>query len=188
MIWAMIWRIATINIVYYLVINTCSSQVIWFWFAMDLSSLLNIVAILCRCWYNDITAIINRSTTLIVMRSVDEVIPTALNWKSVENFGQLIWLAIYISCQIREITSCACTGNAGNVFPRHCGLAIPTCITCVTRVPWCMPGSLTSGFLWSRWRGKRSRQSRCMRNTRFCVSGKRPMERGVTTFIDTVKM
>ena len=28
--------------------------------------------------------------------------------------------------------------------------------TCVTRVPWCMPGSLTSGFLWNRWRGKRS--------------------------------
>ena len=25
--------------------------------------------------------------------------------------------------------------------------------TCVTHVPWCMPGSLTSGFLWIRWRG-----------------------------------
>ena len=25
--------------------------------------------------------------------------------------------------------------------------------TCVTHVPWCMLGSLTSGFLWSRWRG-----------------------------------
>ena len=25
--------------------------------------------------------------------------------------------------------------------------------TCVTYVPWCMPGSLTCGFLWSRWRG-----------------------------------
>ena len=24
--------------------------------------------------------------------------------------------------------------------------------TCVTHVPWCMPGSLTSYFLWSRWR------------------------------------
>ena len=24
--------------------------------------------------------------------------------------------------------------------------------TCVTNVPWCTPGSLTSGFLWSRWR------------------------------------
>ena len=26
--------------------------------------------------------------------------------------------------------------------------------TCVTHVPWCMPGSLTSGFLWSRRRGE----------------------------------
>ena len=25
--------------------------------------------------------------------------------------------------------------------------------TCVTHMPWCMPGSLTSGFLWSWWRG-----------------------------------
>ena len=29
--------------------------------------------------------------------------------------------------------------------------------TCVMHVPWCMPGSLTCGFFWSRWRGKRSR-------------------------------
>ena len=27
--------------------------------------------------------------------------------------------------------------------------------TCVTHVSWCMPGSLTNGFLWSRWQGKR---------------------------------
>ena len=47
--------------------------------------------------------------------------------------------------------------------------------TCVTHVPWCMPGSLTSGFLWSWWRGKRSRHSRRMRNPQFYVSGKRPM-------------
>ena len=33
-------------------------------------------------------------------------------------------------------------------FPRHRRLAIPTC---VTHVPWCMLGSLTSGFLWSQW-------------------------------------
>ena len=31
--------------------------------------------------------------------------------------------------------------------------------TCVTHVTWCMPGTLTSSFLWSRWRGKRSRHS-----------------------------
>ena len=47
--------------------------------------------------------------------------------------------------------------------------------TCVTHVLWCMPGSLTSGFLWLRWRGKHSRHSRRMRNPQFYVSGKRPM-------------
>ena len=53
-------------------------------------------------------------------------------------------------------------------FPRHRGLAIPTGITTrVTHVAWCMPGSLTSGFLWSQWRGTRSRHSRCMRNPPF---------------------
>ena len=44
----------------------------------------------------------------------------------------------------------ACAANAGNVFPpplvsdpdMHHG-------TCVTHAPWCMSGSLTSGFLWS---------------------------------------
>ena len=50
-------------------------------------------------------------------------------------------------------------------FPRHRGLAIPSC----------MPGSLTRGFLWSRWRGKCSRYSRRMRNPQFYVFGKRPM-------------
>ena len=48
--------------------------------------------------------------------------------------------------------------------------------TCVTHVPWCMPGSLTSGFLWSRLRGKRSRHSRRMRNPQYYVSGKRPIK------------
>ena len=48
--------------------------------------------------------------------------------------------------------------------------------TCMTHVSWCMPESLTNGFLWNRCRGKRSRQSRRMRNPQFYVSGKRPMD------------
>ena len=71
----------------------------------------------------------------------------------------------WASCQIRKIADCACAGNVGNVYPHHRWLAIPTCI-----VPWCMPGSLLSRFLWSRWRGKRSRHSRRMRNTLSYVS------------------
>ena len=59
-------------------------------------------------------------------------------------------------------------------FPRHRWLAIPTCITARA---WrmCIPGSLTSGFLWSRWWEKRSRHSWRTRNPQFYVSGKRPM-------------
>ena len=45
----------------------------------------------------------------------------------------------------------------------------------MTNLPWCILGSLTSGFLWSRWRGKRSHYSRRMRNTQFYISGKRPI-------------
>ena len=56
-------------------------------------------------------------------------------------------------------------------FPRHRGLAIPTCIaTCV------MHGWIANyRFLCCRW-GKRSRHSRRMHNPQFYVSGKRPME------------
>ena len=47
--------------------------------------------------------------------------------------------------------------------------------TCMTHGQRCIPGSLTSGFIWSCWRRKRSGHSRCMRNQQFYVSGKRPM-------------
>ena len=47
--------------------------------------------------------------------------------------------------------------------------------TCVTHVPWCIPGSLTSCFFWSRWQGKRSQHFWCMHNPQFYVSGKRPI-------------
>ena len=47
--------------------------------------------------------------------------------------------------------------------------------TCVTHVPWCMSGALSSGFLWNRLQGKLSRHFRRMRNPQFYVSGKTPM-------------
>ena len=64
-------------------------------------------------------------------------------------------------------------------LPRHRRLPIPTCIMAraVTHVRWCIPGSLTHGFLWRRWRGKLSRHSRRMRNPQFYVSCKRPILR-----------
>ena len=73
----------------------------------------------------------------------------------------LLTLAHWASCQIHKIAYCA--------LPHiHHG-------TRVTQVPWRMPGSLTTGFLWSRWRGIRSRHSRRLCNPQFHVSGKRPM-------------
>ena len=62
-------------------------------------------------------------------------------------------------------------------FPRHHGSSNPDMHhgTCVTHVPWCMPGSLTSVFLWSQWRGKHSRHSWRMRKPQFNVSGKKPI-------------
>ena len=75
--------------------------------------------------------------------------------------------------QIRKIVGCAYAGNAEDVFPTT-AVSKPDMHhnTCVTRVTWCIPGSLTSGFLWSWWRGKRSRR---MRNPQICVSGKKPI-------------
>ena len=55
--------------------------------------------------------------------------------------------------------------------------------TCMTHVPWCMPGSLTSGFLWVWWQGKRSRHSRCMRNPQFYVLVRGPCH--LLTFTET---
>ena len=61
----------------------------------------------------------------------------------------------WASCQIRKIAGTHAPGMPGTFSPSpqvsdpdmHRG-------TCGTHVPWCMPGSLTSGFLWNRRRGK----------------------------------
>ena len=61
----------------------------------------------------------------------------------------------WASCQISKIAGAHAPGMPGTFPPppqvsdsdMHHG-------TCVTHVPWCMPGSLTRGFLWIRRRGK----------------------------------
>ena len=78
-------------------------------------------------------------------------------------------------CQIRKIARCACAENARNVFPATSSKRSRHASRYVKHVPWCMPGLQTSGFLWSRWRGKRSRHSRRKRNPQTYVTGKRPM-------------
>ena len=82
----------------------------------------------------------------------------------------------WASCQIRKIAGAHAPGMPGTFSPRpqvsdpdmHHG-------TCVTHVPWCMPGSLTSGFLWNRRRGKTFPAFPAHAHPQFCVSGKRPM-------------
>ena len=75
------------------------------------------------------------------------------------------------SCPIRKIECCAIARNAGDVFFQPPWVNDPDMHhgTYVMHVPWCMPGSLTHGFLSYRWRGKRSRHSRRMPNLRFYV-------------------
>ena len=72
------------------------------------------------------------------------------------------WLALSIfnCCQsstnaIRKIAGAHAPGMPGT-FSQTPRLSDPDTHhgTCVTHVPWCMPGSLTSGFLWSRRWGK----------------------------------
>ena len=93
----------------------------------------------------------------------------------------IFWIALRHGPLVRYVKlRVAHAPRMPGTFPRHRGLAIPTFITArVTHVPWYMPGSLTRGFLWSRWRRKRSRHSRCMRNPHFCVCGKRPIHMDV---------
>ena len=59
---------------------------------------------------------------------------------------------LWTSYQIRKTAGCACTGNAGNVFPITDFQSKPLVNdpgmhrgTCVTHMPWCMSGSLTRG-------------------------------------------
>ena len=72
-------------------------------------------------------------------------------------FLSLAWskLRLWASCQIRKMAGEPAPGMPGTFSPSpqvsdpdmHHG-------TCVTHVPWCMPGSLTSGFLWNQRLGK----------------------------------
>ena len=106
-------------------------------------------------------------------------------WYVEKDFPNLVcnqMQAEWAFCQIRKIVGGACAGNAVNVS-RPPRVSDPDMHhdTCVTHMSWCLPGSLTSGFLLSWWRGKASWHSRCMRNLQFCVSGNRSMVKCETT-------
>ena len=79
------------------------------------------------------------------------------------------------SCQIRQIADAHAPGMPGTFSPPP-RVSDPDIDhgTCVTHVPWCMPGSLAVSFEVGGG-GKRSRHSRCMHKPQCYVSGKRSM-------------
>ena len=93
----------------------------------------------------------------------------------IERTTRIVWIYQWASYQIKKIRIAHAPGMLGMFSPPlrvtdpdiHHG-------TCVMHVRWCMSGSLTSSFLWSRWRGKLPRLFRPVRNQQFRVSGKRP--------------
>ena len=70
-------------------------------------------------------------------------------------FHIMIYSDQWASYQIGKIVGVHAPGMPGTFFPPP-WVSDPDMHhdTCVTHVPWCMPGSLTSGFLWSRRQGK----------------------------------
>ena len=78
------------------------------------------------------------------------------SWFSHIRQGYFTGIWQWASCQIGKFARRACAGNAGTFSPPP-RVSDPDMQhdTYGTHVPWCMPGSLTSGFLWSRWQGKR---------------------------------
>ena len=102
-------------------------------------------------------------------------------WKKKTFIKAMIYTLIYLYVRgsshgpltryVKVRVAHTCIGNAGTFSP-------PPRVS-VTHVPWCMPESLTSGFLWSRWLEKFSRHFRCMYNMQFGVSGKRPIIGGI---------
>ena len=98
-----------------------------------------------------------------------------LKWQHVIKWYPFHYTKLYpwpwASYKIRKTVSCVCAGNSGNVFPATAGYRSRHAYgTYVMHVPWCIPGSLTSSFLWSRWQEIRARHSRRMHNPQLYVS------------------
>ena len=60
--------------------------------------------------------------------------------------------------------------------------------TCMTHVPWCMPGSLVSGFIWSWWRGKRSRYPRRMRKSQIAYLVRGPWQSLIRRYFQVLQI
>ena len=97
----------------------------------------------------------NRIFFLLLTELVCQLNPTVLCMIQIKTLDILCTSRMFVpwaSYQIYKIAGCACAGDAGNVFPRRRFQRKPLVSdpgmhhgTCVTHVPWCMPGSLTCG-------------------------------------------
>ena len=61
-------------------------------------------------------------STILASKILNHFLSAATQYSAIEKAVSTSWA----SCQIRKIASCACAGNAGNIFPRHRGVAIRT--------------------------------------------------------------
>ena len=80
--------------------------------------------------------------------------PSTLYLCTMEQSAWGTWVS-WASCRMRNIAGAHAPGMPWTFSPPP-RVSDPDMYhgTCVTHVPWCMPGSLTGGFLWSRPRGK----------------------------------
>ena len=85
---------------------------------------------------------------------------------------QCLDIHVWASCQIHTICPAHALGMPGTFStPPRVNDPDMYQATCVTHVSWCMMGSLTTGFLRSRWWRKRSRHPRRFCNPQFWVPG-----------------
>ena len=92
---------------------------------------------------------------VVTPQPLDRFVPHQVLWNLTLVCRALLGILVWAFYQIRKIAGAHAPGMPGTFSPpprvsdpdmRHG--------TCVTHVPWCMPASLTSGFLWSGPRGK----------------------------------
>ena len=135
--------------------------------------------VLCRSWIKTINAMRQRwivSWSMYASLGLNELTRFVVIIVSQHYFPKMAsdWLAVVVAMALLPVKlRVAHAPGMPEMFPPSPLFSDPHMHhgTCVTHAPWCMPGLLTTGFLWSRWQGKRSCYSR--RNTQFYVYGKR---------------
>ena len=99
------------------------------------------------------------------------------NWLNVALFSWQIYSSIFRFHSVR-VTNClglAVISSSKHFTCIDYMLKVGMIYTYIFYIHWYFGNLLISGFLWSGWRGKRSRHYRRLRNPQFYVSGKRPM-------------